>query len=674
MTAVFSDFFRTQLFANLGLMSGKQIEIVYFSRYAAFTEGNDPRYTVVKTVTELQQTLGWGAEVGRSVAHTVSTADNGNNRYVIDTNPHTFVTGWSDTRVMAAAVVLKGTYGGVTDPIIFITDSPFTGGTVMRQADSLVALPAVNIGNLAWLFGWQTPAVGATQVLPTEGTLSVLKAPPDYEYSHQQHAWLFPQRVNFLANPSFEGGVNHWRANGTLTQVSGGAPGGGVWEAQATAPVPGYLTATVGTATTPDPGPLPDAFTLVYKVRGPTGGTSQNCIASQWPNSPNNSFMFHRMGGNTNHGFWYSTTGTDSIQRSAAGATITPTSDQYLATSIKLSQFINIPWSSSDGVTWTALSAGVTNPPVPSVFDSTSVIRIGARSNNVEQFQGRIYWAELRTGLDPAAGTVIWRFDANEYPGTGTSYVDPRGRTWTLTSAAAITPKTGTGTGTGCIVESNTFPSQGEAISSNVWTIQAMIKGTGRVRVGLLSWEADYASTYSDWGPDTDVWDLPANGWLHVYALRRVGEGSTAMVRIECDSGAMNLDNLVCEPEWLPGWPYFDGDTTYGALDDYSWYGGENRKGSTYSLWYNHRRSVVGRLFAWNISDDDFTVTDEEVESQGYVYKWVPAGVRVIPHMDVLYVGDPQSPVSAVTGTVLPRSTGPNDQLGVSDAWAGVAS
>lgn len=463
MTAVFTDHFRTQLFANLGLMSGKQIEIVYFSRYAAFTSGNDPRYTVVKTVAELQQTLGWGAAVGKSVAHTVSTADNGNSRYVIDSNPHAFVAGWSDTRVVAAAVVLKGSYGGVTDPIIFITDGPFTGGAVMRQADSLVALPAANISNFAWVFGWQTPAVGATQVLPTEGTLSVLKAPPDYEYSHQQHAWLFPQRVNFLANPSFEGGVNHWRSNGTLTQVSGGAPGGGVWEARLTG-----------------------------------------------------------------------------------------------------------------------------------------------------------------------------------------------------------TPK--------LVLESNTFPSQGEAISSNVWTIQAMIKGTGRVRVGLLSWEADYASTYSDWGPDTDVWDLPANGWLHLYALRRVGEGSTAMVRIECDSGTMSLDNLVCESEWLPGWPYFDGDTTYGALDDYSWYGGENRKGSTYSLWYNHRRAVVGRLFAWNISDDDFTVTDEEVESQGYVYKWVPAGVRVIPHMDVLYVGDPQSPISAVTGTVLPRSTGPNDRLGVSDAWAGVAS
>lgn len=37
--------------------------------------------------------------------------------------------------------------------------------------------------------------------------------------------------------------------------------------------------------------------------------------------------------------------------------------------------------------------------------------------------------------------SVIWRFDANDYPGTGLSYVDPRGRTWTLNVVGAIMPK-----------------------------------------------------------------------------------------------------------------------------------------------------------------------------------------------------------------------------------------
>jgi hypothetical protein len=42
------------------------------------------------------------------------------------------------------------------------------------------------------------------------------------------------------------------------------------------------------------------------------------------------------------------------------------------------------------------------------------------------------------TIVQPQADRVVWRFDANDYPGTGTTYVDPRGRTWTLSAAGAI--------------------------------------------------------------------------------------------------------------------------------------------------------------------------------------------------------------------------------------------
>lgn len=37
-----------------------------------------------------------------------------------------------------------------------------------------------------------------------------------------------------------------------------------------------------------------------------------------------------------------------------------------------------------------------------------------------------------------ATPAVSWRFDAADYPGTGLSYVDPRGRTWTLSTSSAI--------------------------------------------------------------------------------------------------------------------------------------------------------------------------------------------------------------------------------------------
>ena len=58
-------------------------------------------------------------------------------------------------------------------------------------------------------------------------------------------------------------------------------------------------------------------------------------------------------------------------------------------------------------------------------------------------FFDRIYSVEARSGLDPKAGTVLWRFDANDYPvtGGGMSYTDPRGRVWNINTAGAIIPK-----------------------------------------------------------------------------------------------------------------------------------------------------------------------------------------------------------------------------------------
>jgi hypothetical protein len=42
--------------------------------------------------------------------------------------------------------------------------------------------------------------------------------------------------------------------------------------------------------------------------------------------------------------------------------------------------------------------------------------------------------------MDPTAGSIIWKFDANEYPGTGDSYTDPRGIVWGMTAPGSIVP------------------------------------------------------------------------------------------------------------------------------------------------------------------------------------------------------------------------------------------
>lgn len=474
MTTVVTDRFRALLYASLdktvpidpatNLMVGKSVHWVFFRSYAAFTGANDPRYTAVQTIANLVAIPGWSAALTpSSTTQAVGTTTAGTVTYCIANNPFAMGGGWAPSTVVAAALVLEGTQSGTVDPVILITDTPFQD-VVLDPADTLIARPASVIAGNRPLFSWPVFITGQTTTVVSEGSIAVLEAPPAYELAYTRHAWLYPQRVNFIANPSFELGTNHWRTSGAMTRVQGtagvpAAPGGGAW--------------------------------------------------------------FGRFTG---------------------------------------------------------------------------------------------------------AGLVV--------------------------------------------AESNVFSMMTYTTVGDMWTIQAMVRGTGQLRVGLLSWEPEVTGTLSDWG-DSEVWDLPANGFLHLYALRHSAEGTSGLVRFECSGGTFEVDNVLIEPDWLKDWQYFDGDSTYGARDDFAWYGGENRKGQTYSTWYNHKRAVTGRLFAWDIDSEDFVITDEEVEAQGFVYKWVPAGVRVTPHLDVLYPNDIQEAVSNNASTpVTAYKTNANDSLGVVNPWA----
>jgi hypothetical protein len=140
--------------------------------------------------------------------------------------------------------------------------------------------------------------------------------------------------------------------------------------------------------------------------------------------------------------FWYSTTGTGyDGQKGVSGAPDWGVDDWF-------GFLIDRPGgathtynglASTDGVTWTNVGGGGTIASAFNFFDSTASITIGGLAGgSLYQWDGRIYSVEMRTGVVPGAGSVVWRFDAEDYPGTGTSYVDPRGRTWTLTTASAI--------------------------------------------------------------------------------------------------------------------------------------------------------------------------------------------------------------------------------------------
>jgi hypothetical protein len=97
------------------------------------------------------------------------------------------------------------------------------------------------------------------------------------------------------------------------------------------------------------------------------------------------------------------------------------------------------------GATWAEIGTPVNAASTwaPPGKDATIALGVGARATTgADRWEQPIYSAQMRSGsADPnAGGTVIARFDAAEYPGSGTSYVDPRGRTWTLSGAGVIVP------------------------------------------------------------------------------------------------------------------------------------------------------------------------------------------------------------------------------------------
>lgn len=119
------------------------------------------------------------------------------------------------------------------------------------------------------------------------------------------------------------------------------------------------------------------------------------------------------------------------------------------------------------------------------------------------------------------------------------------------------------------------------------------------------------------------------------------------------------IDQCTVEEGALLDWQYFDGDTTYAAPGDYSWYGEDSGKvGRSYSLWYNNQRDINGRLFARRIDDTTlYTSMDEQLDSM--LSEWVPAGVTIVPHWGALTAGDTMLPPMDNSTSVLPVTLWP---------------
>ena len=213
-------------------------------------------------------------------------------------------------------------------------------------------------------------------------------------------------------------------------------------------PAEHYLTATTGYATTPDPGTLTSPTVWSFKIRGPTGAATAYTIAQQTDSSGTNNQWLIARNKSTGEIHWpSSTTGSNNPGQINGSTQAVQSGDEWLAISVNHSGSMSIQgkFSTNGGQTWT--NGGSDAFGVGPLFDSSAPVTIGRASQwaawNYPDFPGRIYWVECRTGTDPNAGTVVWRFDASEHV-SGTSWVDVRGRTWTLSNASAVTHVTAT--------------------------------------------------------------------------------------------------------------------------------------------------------------------------------------------------------------------------------------
>jgi hypothetical protein len=213
-------------------------------------------------------------------------------------------------------------------------------------------------------------------------------------------------------------------------------------------------------------------------------------------------------------------------------------------------------------------------------------------------------------------------------------------------------------------LRSNEFYPRGQE-----FTFQFLARGTGTVRVGLSYYPRDYSEHAMDWGQLDSLifeeWILDPMTFTHVRGLRRMSEGyeGALLIEVRDDTTApeIYIDKALLEEGTLLDWQYFDGDSTYGADDDFSWYGYANladKRGKSYSMWYNNRRSIAGRLFGRRLDDTAlYTSADEQLDS--LVSQWTPAGAVVVPHWDVLYEDDQQQAPQDHSTEILPVESWP---------------
>ena len=570
MTAIFTNSFRAALTADATLMDMVQIEMVMFPTAAslrpdeeavASTPLTTSPYAAIDTIAGLEAVLGWGPSVPQRATATLpvnatieGTPPNATYFAIMNDTGFVLPVGFPTSQIKAIAFVYKGTKQGMQNKVVFVTDTPVEP-TVMRAGDGIIAQADPSKGRI--LLSWASDSV-------IEGPLVRQVGPAPFEPARTQHLWIYPQRTNMMANPSFEEDTDYWRSDGAKSQITT------------------KVACTVRAATTTNL----TALTGLPTVDTITLAAADRVLVKDQTLPQNNG-----------------------VYVAAAGAWTRATDADTAAELTGLSVYVKN--GTQRGEVWTC--EPVIPPPV--VVGSTPLPFIKTPQTGGGNFAGHF---------------------------------------------------------AGQVAESNMFPLVSR-YNEVGWTLQLRVRSDKEIKVGFISWQADFIATTVDWGHPEEVW-LPNNGWLSVRTCRNIGEASTGMLRVETQGTYIDLDLVCVEFGTMPAnyedWPYFDGDNLYGEDGDYSWY---ERPHKSYSCWYNNRVAVLGRLFAWNVSSEDVppggVFTDTEAATQGLAHQWVPAGTPLYYHTDVLYPEDPKNALPPVTGSVLPLQVNGTPLTGVVTPW-----
>ena len=220
----FTQVFKDALAADPAVLDGIALRLVLF-RTAPGGEV-DYAYEAIPTVAKLL--------AGNYPGWEVATADGYPFASVFTVAPsvsglvvYTFFTSFSlaelqeKTEAVALGIEAVGALWGETDPLILVTDEPFPTRLILDADDVITAYEAPEVNNLRWLLSWNDNADGAIRVAGlTMGDIAVSIGPPDFQEAHHFDAWMYPQRVNYIANPSFEAVSNvYWGTSGTFARV-----------------------------------------------------------------------------------------------------------------------------------------------------------------------------------------------------------------------------------------------------------------------------------------------------------------------------------------------------------------------------------------------------------------------------------------------------------------------